>query len=77
MTSNAEIERDEYLRVVSMSAESAKAFFGRDDDPVDLGPPRDAGRYKPGARVWGFSRLMPPAKQTDHLEDHHANHVHH
>jgi hypothetical protein len=47
------IEHDLYLRVVSMTAESAKAFIGRNDDPVDLGP-ANPERYREGARIWGF-----------------------
>lgn len=55
-------EHDLYLRVVSMDAASAKAFFGREDEPVDLGP-ADATRYKDGARVFGFVR--PGAKSAE------------
>lgn len=46
------------LRVVSMSAEAAKAFVGRTDEPVDLGPPPHPEKYKDGARVWGFPILL-------------------
>lgn len=54
------MELDLYLRVVSMSAESAKAFIGSTETPVDLGPPSRPERYKEGARVWGF----PTRKET-------------
>jgi len=46
-------ERDEYLRVVAMSAADALRFMERDDAPDDLGP-AEASRYRAGARVWGF-----------------------
>jgi hypothetical protein len=48
------IERDEFLRVVALSAQAAQAFAGRKDEPEDLGPPVYPDRYAPGARVWGF-----------------------
>lgn len=48
------MEHDQYMRVVSMTAESAMAFVGSDQTPVDLGPPLRTERYKDGARVWGF-----------------------
>lgn len=47
-------EHDEYLRVVSMSSEGAKAFLGVKVDPIDLGP-ADDDRYRKGARVYGFA----------------------
>lgn len=43
-------------RVVSMTPEDAKAFFGFTDEPIDLGPPEDVEKYKPGARVYVFQR---------------------
>ena len=43
-------------RVVSMSADDAKVFFGFTDEPIDIGPPADPNRYKPGARVFVFPR---------------------
>jgi hypothetical protein len=43
-------------RVVTMSADAARAFFGFTDEPIDLGPPHDPERYKPGARVFLFPR---------------------
>jgi len=46
-------ERDEYLRVVAMSAADAMRFMERDDEPDDLGP-AEPSRYRAGARVWGF-----------------------
>lgn len=47
---------DGYLRVTSMTADDAKAFIGRADEPVDLG---EAGPgYDAGAHVWGF--YVPP-----------------
>jgi hypothetical protein len=43
-------------RVVTMSPERAKAFFGFEDEPIDLGPPADPSKYKVGARVYVFQR---------------------
>lgn len=47
-------ERMKYVSVVSMSARSAIAFFGFGPDAraVDVGPPDDPKKYKPGARRW-------------------------
>ncbi len=68
---STKIERDEYLRVITITAAQAKAFFGRTDEPVDLGRPTvRTERYAPNARVWGFrvaapvlgSRSVPQAK---------------
>ena len=50
----ATIERNLYLRVVSMTAQSAKEFIGSAIEPVDLGEPADKEKWLPGARVWGF-----------------------
>lgn len=58
MSRRETMEHDLYMRVVSMDAESAKAFVGTDQEPVDLGPPARPERYRDGARVWGFPR--PP-----------------
>lgn len=65
-----EFEHDDYLRVVSTSAKNAKRFFGRDDEPVDLGPAAANGRWKEGSRVWGF-RVQPDelAAELDHCAD--------
>lgn len=53
------------LRVVAMSADAARRALAMNDQPVDLGPPLDAWRWKDGARVWGFhgpdSELLPPS----------------
>jgi hypothetical protein len=49
------MEQDLYLVVVSTTAAWAKEFFGRTDEPTDLGP-ADPRRYKEGAREWGFPR---------------------
>jgi hypothetical protein len=54
VSKRVQIEHDEYLSVIAMSAEAAKRFFGRTDDPVDLGPAPQPERHKKGARVWGF-----------------------
>lgn len=58
------IERDPYLEVVSMSASSARAFFGLPASTrvEDAGEPRDRDRWKPGARVWRVyaSKSEPP-----------------
>lgn len=51
---NGREESDEFLRVISLSAQAAQAYAGREDEPVDLGPPTYPDRYAPGARVWGF-----------------------
>jgi len=48
------IEYDDFLQVIAMSAARAKAFLGRYDEPTDLGPAPEDGRWKPGARVYGF-----------------------
>ena len=53
-----------YLEVVSLSAESAKTFIGRTDEPVDLGP-ADPKRYREGSRVWGF-----PFPKKTYIETH-------
>lgn len=58
-----EIEHDLYLRVVSMSAASAKRFIGLETEPVDLGPPARPERHKPGARVWGFPSRRETASE--------------
>lgn len=60
-----EFEFDPYLRVVSMDAESAMEFAGLTQRPVDLGPPTNPDKYKPGARVWGFPSRKEPAKEVD------------
>jgi hypothetical protein len=52
------LERDEFLQVISMSAHGAMTFVGREDEPVDLGPPTYPDRYAPGARVWGFPAVQ-------------------
>ncbi len=61
-------ERDDYLRVIALSAEHAKTFVGDEllrnyGEPVDLGPPDPEHKYsyKPEARVWGFPRLNKQA----------------
>jgi len=59
------MEYDLYLRVVSMGAPSAKAFIGEQREPVDLGP-ADPERYKPGARVWGFTSREETAAEKAH-----------
>jgi hypothetical protein len=46
------------LRVVAMSADAAKTFFQRIDEPTDLGPPPRPERHKDGARLFGFSALV-------------------
>jgi len=52
----------EHLIVVATDADAAMRFAGRSDRPVDLGPPADPSRYKPGARRWGFTKTAsaPP-----------------
>ena len=58
------IEYDDFLRVIALSAEAAKAWIGgayARQEPLDLGP-ADPERYKVGARVWGF---RSPAKTGD------------
>jgi hypothetical protein len=52
-------EPAEYVVVVATDAEAAMRFFGRSDRPVNLGPPANPERYKPGARRWGFRRVAP------------------
>jgi len=60
--SQPRIEYDLYMRVVSMSAQSAMEFVGSDRQPVDLGP-ADAERYRDGARVWGFASRPETAEE--------------
>ena len=50
-----EVELDRVARVVSMDAESARRFFGAPagTEVIDLGPPSDPSRWKPGARRYG------------------------
>lgn len=58
------MERVLYLRVIAMSAKAAKRFAGVDQEPIDLGPVNDpSGRWKEGARVWGFPREPRNAKE--------------
>lgn len=58
-----EMEHDLYMRVVSMTAESAAYFVGGGhvELPVDLGPAGD--RYRRGARVWGFPSRRETAEE--------------
>ena len=51
MSTKVEIERDPFVRVVSMTKESACDFFGvpRTTRVEDAGP-ADGARWKPGAR---------------------------
>lgn len=55
---------DDYVIVVATDASAAMRFFGRSDQPVDLGPPLDPSRYRPGARRWGFAKSggAPPTR---------------
>lgn len=55
-------EPDLWLIVVATSAERAKEFFGRTDDPVDLGP-ANPEQYKSEAREWGFPRKPKNAEE--------------
>jgi hypothetical protein len=64
-------ERDDYLRVVAMSAGEAVQFLGMTHPfrkPIDLGP-ADSTRYCAGARVWGFKfnarKAHSPAFEPD------------
>jgi hypothetical protein len=64
MMTDPQAERidDEYpLQVVALSARRACEFFGFNPNdlasiPKDMGAPKDAEKFLPGARVWGFSR---------------------
>lgn len=56
MTARPPHEPADYVVVVATDAAAAMRFFGRTDQPVDLGPPLDPSRYRPGARRWGFRR---------------------
>lgn len=53
LSTGPDFEKDEFIRVVAMSASDAQRFIGRDDSPADLGP-AEATRYREEARVWGF-----------------------
>lgn len=57
-----DFEYDLYLRVVAMTAEEAKAFFGATENPVDLGPAQ-GDRWKEGARTWGFPSRAETAEE--------------
>ena len=47
------IERDEYLRIVTMSAADARRFFGFDKDAIVIDDgPADRRRYREGARQY-------------------------
>lgn len=47
-------EREAYVSVVATSARAAIDFFGFGPEAraVDVGPPPDPARWKPGARRW-------------------------
>lgn len=59
------MEKDLYMRVVALDAESAKAFVDVRSQPVDLGP-ADPTRYKDGFRVWGFPSRQETAEEKAH-----------
>ena len=60
------IEHVEYLEVIAASADHAKSFAGRADEPIDLGAPpaeywpngKRRHRYNPNMRVWGFEAVQ-------------------
>jgi hypothetical protein len=58
------MEYDLYMRVVSMTAESASYFMGSFVVPFDLGPA--GGNYRRGARVWGFPSRPETAEEKAH-----------
>lgn len=65
--SKARMERDPFVEVVSMDAESARSFFGADPDALveDVGPPSRPERYKDGARcfrIW-LPDIRPAARR--------------
>lgn len=66
--SGTRVEPDRYLRVVAMSAEAAKRFFGTGIEPTDLGP-ADPERYRLGARVFGFPAETEPESVGELLVD--------
>lgn len=61
--SGEEMEYDDYVRVVDMSAEHALAFWGAPPDTrIEDGGPADPTRYRAGARVW---LIYPDQKKGD------------